>query len=291
MVRNNNVIIMNKDDNAPSGNPLSGIVFFLVIIAIVVCIIAIICSCGKVDTGEAGMLVRFGEIISKEPLPEGLHFYMPFVTNLVKYDCKNQVYETKTEAFTKDIQAINLSVAVTYNLDRLSVIELHQKTGQYYREKLIAPDVPALVKDVIGKWEADQIIPKREEATSLIYDALAKNLKKYGINILRVNLINIDFADKFEAAVEEKQVAMQNAIKAKNETVRIQEEAKQKVIVAEAEAKAMEVRAKALETNKSLVTYEAVMRWDGHLPQTMLESAFPILNVNDLKPKKQEREW
>ena len=75
----------------------------------------------------------------------------------------------------------------------------------------------------------------------------------------------------------------QEALKAKNKTVQVQEEAKQKVIAAEAEARSMAIRAQALSQNKSLVQYEAVQKWDGKMPQYMLGNSVPFINVNPAK--------
>ena len=83
----------------------------------------------------------------------------------------------------------------------------------------------------------------------------------------------------FEKAIESKVTAEQEALKAKNRTVQIQEEAKQKLISAEAEAKSMAIRANALTQNKALVEYEAVQRWDGKLPVYMMGDTIPFVNL------------
>lgn len=89
----------------------------------------------------------------------------------------------------------------------------------------------------------------------------------------------------FERAIESKVTAQQEALKAKNKTVQIQEEAKQKLISAEAEAKSMTIRANALTRNKALVEYEAVQKWDGKLPEYMMGNSIPFLNL-DTKNKR-----
>lgn len=60
----------------------------------------------------------------------------------------------------------------------------------------------------------------------------------------------------------------------------IHEEAKQKVIQAEAEAKAMAIKSEALSKNKALVEYEAVLKWNGELPQYMMGNSVPFINVS-----------
>ena len=89
----------------------------------------------------------------------------------------------------------------------------------------------------------------------------------------------IAYSGVFEKAIESKVTAEQEALRAKNKTVQIQEEAKQKLISAEAEAKSMSIRAHALTQNKNLVEYEAVQKWDGKLPEYMLGGSVPFINI------------
>jgi regulator of protease activity HflC (stomatin/prohibitin superfamily) len=186
----------------------------------------------------------------------------------------------KTEQYTKDIQQADTDISVTFNLDPNHIIKMHKDTGKDYAEKLIGPAIVGCAKDVFGKWNATDVIAKREEATEFIVKGLKNKLEPYGIHITLVELLDISFKPKFEDAVEAKQIAEQEASRAKNLTVKIKEEAQQKIIAAEAEAKAMEVRAKALESNKSLVEYEAVMKWNGELPQYMMGDSIPFINMN-----------
>ena len=98
-------------------------------------------------------------------------------------------------------------------------------------------------------------------------------------------LTAINYSDVFERAIESKVTAQQEALKAKNKTVQIQEEAKQKLISAEAEAKSMAIRANALSQNKALVEYEAVQKWDGKLPQYMMGNSIPFVNLSTITKK------
>ena len=100
------------------------------------------------------------------------------------------------------------------------------------------------------------------------------------IDVKGFQIIDINYSEVFERAIESKVTAEQEALKAKNKTVQVQEEAKQKVIAAQAEAKSMAIRAQALAQNKSLVQYEAVQKWDGKMPQYMLGNSVPFINVS-----------
>lgn len=275
----------------------------LIRLATVAAIGSSIVGCTRIEPGERGIETKFGAIVSRESIREGLAWFSPLGGDIVVYDIKNQTYELKTEQYTKDIQQAQIDIAITYCLDESKLIELHQKTGTGYVSKLITPSLLESVKDEIGKWEADKLINGRETATRNIRESLEKKLQPYGISITLVALTDISFTDVFEKAVEEKQVAMQAAIKERNNTERLREVANQevvkaeadaraKVVQAEAEAKAIAVRAKAeaeairvrneaLAGSQTLIQYELSQRWDGKLPTTNLgTSAMPIINLS-----------
>ena len=149
-----------------------------------------------------------------------------------------------------------------------------------YEGIVLTPVVEGTIKDVIGKWNAQDLVANREIATREILEKLQKHLADNYINVTDFQMTAINYSDVFERAIESKVTAQQEALKAKNKTVQIQEEAKQKLISAEAEAKSMAIRANALTQNKALVEYEAVQKWDGKMPQYMLGNSVPFINVS-----------
>lgn len=136
------------------------------------------------------------------------------------------------------------------------------------------------MKEVIGKYEAVQLISKREEAIAEIYAGIESKLLEKLITLKNFQVTNVDFNDAFENAVEAKVVAIQQAEEAKNKTVKIKEEADQRIISAKAEAESMRIRSQALQQNKGLVDYEAVQKWDGKLPEMMMGNSMPFINLN-----------
>ena len=120
----------------------------------------------------------------------------------------------------------------------------------------------------------------RAEAINNITMLLQNSLNKNFVNFGTFTITTIEYSDAFEESIEQKQIATQNAIKAQNDTVRIQEEAKQKLISARSEAEAMEIRANALKANSNLIEYEAVQKWDGKLPQYNGGGSIPFIDLN-----------
>jgi len=238
------------------------------------------CGAEQIDTGNRGVETSWGKIVSTEPMSEGLYFYNLFGGDIIEYECKTQSWQFEMNTYTKDMQTAELKVTINYNLQPENVVKLHKEIGVHYESKVLEPKVSNAIKDVVGQWNAAQLVSSRDKASEQMKEILSEQVAKNYINIQSVMINNIDYSDVFENAIEAKVVATQKAEEAKNKTIQVEEEAKQTVLKAEAEAKAMKIKSDALAQNKSLVAYEAVQRWDGKLPQYMLgESMNMLMNV------------
>ena len=132
---------------------------------------------------------------------------------------------------------------------------------------------------MIGGYNAADIVGNRDEVRKSVERELDAQLPSEYVRNVRFQMVNIEYDDAFEQSIVDKQVAEQKALTAKNNTIRIQEEANQKIITAEADAKAMQIKASALTANPKLTQYEAVQKWDGKLPQYMLGNAVPFIDI------------
>ena len=262
--------VKNMDKNGVAGVVT---VLILFVIAVLLCNPIVV-----VGVGQRGVKVTLGKV-SPESLGEGMHFIMPYIQRIAKMDVKTQKYTTQTHVYTKDIQQAKISYVVNYNLVADSAYRMYQEVGMDYVSKVINPVLEGTIKDVIGKWNAQDLVANREEATNDILAKLKDQLTERYVNVTDFQIIDIGYSEVFERAIESKVTAEQDALKAKNKTVQIQEEAKQKVISAEAEAKSMSIRANALTQNKALVEYEAVQKWNGILPQYMMGNSIPFINL------------
>ena len=253
--------------------------FYLLSFIIVVALVVSFSGITVVDTGYRGVKTHFGKVIG-EALPEGIYFYNPITTAIHSIDTKVQKYTLKMDAYTKDVQQADLTVSINSSLDDSQVHKLYQEVGVGYKDKVIAPQILKAVKDTIGSWEADTLVSNREKAANDILTSLKAGLEPYHIRVQSVVIENIDYSTQFERAIEEKQIATQDAIKAKNRTRQVEEEAQQKILSAKAEAESMKIRSQALSQNQNLVAYEAVQKWDGKLPVNLYGNApIPFLQA------------
>lgn len=231
-----------------------------------------------VGVGERGVKETLGKV-SPESYTEGVHLMTPFVQKMHKMYVKTQKSNIKANMQTKDIQMATVTYVINYNLDPAKVHKMYREVGKDYKEVIIQPIALGIVKDVIGKWNAQDLIANREKAASEIQAKLEKQLKEKYVIVSDFSITDIQYSEAFMTAIENKVKAEQEALQAKNKTVQVAEEAKQKLLSAEAEAKSMSIRANALTKNKALVEYEAVKKWDGKLPTYSMGSAVPFINL------------
>lgn len=243
-------------------------------------LVVVLCPFKIVDTGSRGIKITLGKV-SPVSLSEGVHFKVPLFQDIVLMDVRTKKNSLDTSVYTKDIQQASINYTVNYNLDAGNVHTMYREVGIDWESRILFPTVEGILKNVIGKWNASELVANRDKATNEILFLLQKSLEGKHVDVTNFQISNIKYTSEFERAIEAKVTAEQEALKAKNKTVQIQEEAKQKIISAEAEARSMSIRATALSQNRALVQYEAVQKWDGKLPNYSLGNSVPFINLNN----------
>ncbi len=233
-----------------------------------------------VDTGHRGVKVRFGEV-EPESLPEGFYWYNPLTTDIVEIDTRVKSWTETTQGYTKDVQQADVRFTVNYRLEAATAHETYQQVGLDWDQKLLPQVVYASIKEVIGKQTAEALITNRAVAQKEVIAELSESLKAQRIQIVNFEFNDLSYTDQFEKAIEAKVIATQRAIEEENRTRQIEEQAKQKLIAAKAEAESIQIRAAALEKNPVLVQLEAVQKWDGKLPTYTGGGAIPFINVGN----------
>lgn len=231
-----------------------------------------------VKSTERGVLSTFGKI-HDNVVEDGLHVKVPFIQHVKKVNVQQKKFDGKENSYTRDVQTSEVQYTINYDLVRSNVSKLMKNVGEDYHNRIVVPFIRSAMKESFGNFAATEIVENRDAVRRSIEATLRQTLdSNYFMNI-QFQLVDIDFDDQFENAIKEKQVAEQEALKAKNVTIQVEEKAKQTKIAAEAEAEAMRIKANALERNPKLVNYEAVLKWDGKMPQYMLGNAVPFIDL------------
>jgi regulator of protease activity HflC (stomatin/prohibitin superfamily) len=217
-----------------------------------------------IGPGERGVLLELGKV--KEVYEPGLHFQMPIITEVVVVDVRTQKVEVTANSASKDLQLIDSIVALNYHIDPLKVGELYSKVGMQYNETIISPAIQESIKASTAKYTAEELIKERPKVKLDIVAELDQRLANYSIMVDDVSIVNFDFSEGFNTAIEAKQTAEQNALKAKNDLQRIQIEAQQSIETAKAQAESIRIQGEALQKTPGLVQLKLVEKWNGALP-------------------------
>jgi prohibitin 2 len=232
-------------------------------------------ACTQVDTGHRGVETHFGKVVSGS-LPEGLYWYMPFFgTSYEQMDVRQQKWGANTETYTKDVQKADISFVMNYHLNPTKAHVMFSRVGQEWTDNIIPQMTSQAIKNEFGRWDAVKVVENRGAVASNIEASLRAKLAKQDVVLDSFDLVNVKYTGDFEQAVEAKQVAIQNATKEVNNTQAVIERGKQAVFTAEANAKALKATSDALEANPKLIEYEAIKKWDGTVPQTMVGGSAP----------------
>ena len=283
----------------------------LIAVGALVLILVLALTCfTTVPTGYTGIVTTFGRV-ENYTFDAGFHVKSPF-QRVVKMDNRTQKAEEKLQAFSSDIQQVDISIAVNYSIDQTTAEKLYKTVGEEYYSKILYPRLLENTKAVFSKYTAEKLVAFRETLSSEISALVVEDVQEYGITVSSIAVQDIDFTDAFTNAVEAKQVAQQNKLTAQTQqdqlTMEAEQEAQRQVIKAQAEAEQAKIAAKAdLEVTKiqadaaeyagqkeaaknkaiaesltdELVRYYYIQQWDGKLPSTMLgENAGILYGLN-----------
>lgn len=261
-------------------------------IIILIGIIILFSSMTTVPSGHTGVEVQLGKVTGNT-YSDGFHFKAPFITKIVKMDNQVQKEEVLCNAVSMDLQTVSSSIAVNYHLSADSSSTMYKNVGEGYVDKILLPAVQESTKAAMAKYKAEGLITQRGTVAVEINELIQSKVQDYGIIIDSLNITNFEFSAEFDAAIEAKQVAEQNMLRAETEkeqkiieaeaaasekTIAAQAEADAAKIKAEGEAEAIKTKADAeAEANKKIsasLTQEvldnkAIEKWDGSYPNVV----------------------
>jgi len=242
-------------------------------IILVIALIIFFASTTIVPTGHIGVVTLYSKV-QDTYLDAGFHFIKPFVESVHDVDIRTQKYANTVEGSAKDLQIVNITMSINYQIKAEKVSELYAKVGENYEDTILNPALQSGLKAAMARYTAEEMVTKRSEVANAITEELNSRLEEYFI-ISAVNIENIGFTDEYNKAIEAKTTNEQKAQaeKAQLEIIKVQNE--QKINTAEAEAKVRELQSQSV-TEKSLeqlrleIQREMIQKWNGAFPTTML---------------------
>lgn len=243
----------------------------LVIGIVILVLVLILNPYVKVDAGERGVVVNMGNV-SENVLNEGPHFRIPVYQKVRIIDVSILKVEAKADAASIDQQSVFTDVALNFKVDPSRANKLFQEYKGNHIERVVLPAIQEKVKAATAQFTAEELITKRPEVKIVLHDLLSERLAKSYMIVEDIAITNFKFSESFDAAIEAKQTAEQDALKAENELRRIEIEAEQKIATARAEAESIKIKAQAVQQQggKDYVQLQAIEKWNGILPTSMI---------------------
>ena len=234
---------VNEYDEARWGN------IILTVIGLVFALVLVFGSFVVIPAEQVGVPVTLGKVGQSEQY--GLTMKWPIISHYVRFDKTTQRMSLTDQTYTKDLQPAEVKYSFTYRIVPEMACELYKAAGKGYENKLIDPCLDDALKGVFGRWTATELVANRNTVANEIEERLREELPDGFFTDISVKLDDISYSDAFEKGIEAKVLAEQEAQKAKNMTVQVEEEGRQAVIKAKAEADAAiaaaEGKAKAMD--------------------------------------------
>ena len=255
-----------------------------------------------VDEGHIGIVKRFSE--AKKQVNPGLHFKIPFVDSVESIEVRTRKNEEKMASSTQEQMPVTVHVSVNWTVNKESALVLYRQYGglAQFEQRILDPRFRSATKDVIPKFEAEQLIQDRASAIQGIEQNFIEEMKEFPVAVDNIQIENIELPIKYLASIETKQTEKNLAAAEQHKLERQRLEALREVNTADAsaqgivkiaeaeanairlkgnaEADAIMAKAKALRDNPLIVKLTEAQNWNGQLPKTILgEGNMPILDM------------
>jgi regulator of protease activity HflC (stomatin/prohibitin superfamily) len=245
---------------------------------------SVLSACSQIDPGVKGVRVTLGKA-STEVLDSGAYPVFPFITHIRKISTQIQRSDVDASAASQDMQEVNTKIAVNWMVEPEQIVSIVNQFGDEDQllERVIVPNVNEVLKQATSKKKVEEILSKRSELKEEIDKILAERLKKYGVTVKDVSLVNIHFSEEFTKSIEQKQIAEQEAKRAEYVAQKANKEADAAINKARGDAEAQKLLKATI--TQEVLQLRAIEKWNGQLPQVVGSGATPFIDLKTLSHK------
>ncbi|KAF7722434.1 Prohibitin-1, subunit of the prohibitin complex (Phb1p-Phb2p) [Apophysomyces ossiformis] len=197
--------------------------------------------------------------VKTESVGEGTHFLIPWLQRAIQFDVRTKPRNISTTTGSKDMQMVSLTLRVLHRPELKELSSIYQNLGLDYDERVLPSIGNEVLKAIVAQFDASELITQREVVSAKIREELYKRAREFKISLEDVSITHMTFGKEFTNAVEQKQIAQQEAERAKFIVERAEQEKQAAIIRAEGDAQAAEMISQALEkAGEGLVAFRKI---------------------------------
>lgn len=199
--------------------------------------------------------IKFNRLwgVGDKTFREGWHLRVPWLERPIIYDVRTRPMNITSLTGSKDLQMVNITLRVLHKPDDSKLAQIYRNLGMDYDQRVLPSIGNEVLKAVVAQFNAGDLVTKRELVSRQIKNVLMRRAADFNIILEDVSLVHIGFGSEYSAAIEAKQVAQQEAERAKFIVERAIQEKKSIIIRSEGEAKAAQLIGEAIQNNPGFI--------------------------------------
>ena len=212
----------------------------------------------NVEGGHRAIVYNRAVGLKDTSYAEGTHLMIPWIERPIVYDVRSRAHQVSSTSGSKDLQMVNLSIRVLTRPDANKLPQIYRELGTDFNERVLPSLIHDTLKSVVAQHNASELITKRENVSLQIRNMLIQRAKTFHMILDDVSITALTFGREYTAAIEAKQVAQQDAERAKFIVERAKQDKKSAVIRADGEAKSAKLIGEAISTNPAFLTLRRI---------------------------------
>ena len=207
----------------------------------------------NVEGGQRAILFNRFSGVRDVILAEGMHFLIPGIEWPVIYDVRTKPRNISSNTGSRDLQMVNMTIRVLYRPHIPSLPRIYSTLGLDFDERVLPSIANEVAKSVVAQYEASHLITRREAVSRQIAQRLIARAKDFHIMLDDVSVTHLSFGREYTAAVEAKQVAQQDAERARFIVSKAEQDKKSVIIRAQGEAESAKLVGEAIKNNPGFI--------------------------------------